>query len=133
VDVYHPVAVLFALDGSGLWNLFASGGVSAGQVGYSGCISAVIFGLLRLRWRSRIVVSMGKSPRVLITAFRIYGTAIDLDVAPPSTVTTVPALLDLAVASSSYWLPPYSVLGTLRLFRGPCSILAGAVDAGGST
>jgi hypothetical protein len=48
----------------------------------SGCIGAVNFGLLRLRWRRRRVIGMGKSPRVLITAFRLYGIAIDLDVAP---------------------------------------------------
>jgi hypothetical protein len=75
----------------------------------------------------------GQKFNVLITAFRRYGIATDLDVAPSSAVTAVPTPLDLAVASSSSWFVPYSVLWTRRLFRGPCAILAGVVDAGGST
>jgi hypothetical protein len=39
---------------------------------------------------------MDMRPRVLITTFRLYGTAIDLDVAPNLAVATVPAPPDLA-------------------------------------
>ena len=78
----------------------------------------------------RIVNCMSTSPRVLITAFRLCHPT-----SPPNlAVATVPAPLDLAVAStnhSSYWQFLYSLLSTRRLFWGPCSILAGAVDAGG--
>ena len=104
----------------------------------------------------RIVNCMGMRPRVLITAFRLYVIAIDLDVAPQPRrrhytcalrprqsqaqlairIATVPLALDLAVAPanhSSYWLSLYSLLATRRLFLGPWSILAGAVDAGGCT
>lgn len=55
---------------------------------------------------------MGTRPKVLITALRLYGIAIDL------AVTTVPLLLDLAAAPanhSSYWLSIYSLLATRRL------------------
>jgi hypothetical protein len=78
---------------------------------------------------------MGTRSKVLITAFRLYGIAIDLDVAPNIAVAHVPPL-DLAVGPakySSYWLSLYSLLSTRRRFRGPFSILAGAVDAGGCT
>ena len=74
---------------------------------------------------------MGTRPRVLITAFRLYGIAIDLAVAPNLAVATVPLPLDLAVGPanhSSYWLSLYSLLGTRRLFRRPCSMLAGVVE-----
>jgi hypothetical protein len=84
---------------------------------------------------THIVNCMGTRSKVLITAFRLYGIAIDLDVAPNIAVAHVPPL-DLAVGPakhSSYWLSLYSLLSTRRRFRGPFSILAGAVDAGGCT
>jgi len=48
--------------------------------------------------------------QVLVTAFRLYGIAIDLPVA------TVPLPLDLAVDPANhslYWLSLYSLLGTV--------------------
>jgi hypothetical protein len=77
-----------------------------------------------------------------VLAFWLYRIAIDLAVVsqhppPPNlAVATVPLPLDLTVAlanHSSYWLSLYNLLGTRRLFLGPCSILAGTVDTGGCT
>jgi hypothetical protein len=46
---------------------------------------------------THIVNCMGTRSKVLMTAFRLYGIAIDLDVAPNLAVAHVPAPLDLAV------------------------------------
>ena len=58
-------------------------------------------------------------PMVLIISFQLYEIAIGLAVSLAN--------------RSSYWLSLHSLLGTRRLFREPCSILAAAVDAGGCT
>jgi hypothetical protein len=55
---------------------------------------------------------MGTRSKVLITAFRLYGIAIDLDVAPNIAVAHVPPL-GLAIGPakySSYWLIPIQLI-----------------------
>src|SRR5271154_6681045 len=56
--------------------------------------------LLRSELRRHIVNCLSTRPRDLITAFRLYGIAIDLTVAPAN--------------HRSYWLSLYSLLGTRR-------------------
>jgi hypothetical protein len=75
---------------------------------------------------------MGTRPRVLITAFRLYGIAIYPTVATePRHSASLPNLAFPPANHNPYWLSLYNLLGMRRLFCGLCSILADVVDAGG--
>ena len=63
---------------------------------------------LRLLRRRGIVNCMSARPRHLITAFRLYGIAIDLAAVPLDLAAGIPLLLDLAVSLSR--LQPFGLL-----------------------